>query len=224
MKDLTHAQIGTIHGLCSSLLRANPVESDLDPAFTVLEERDHNDFLVTEVRSHLRRLLHEQNQAAALLCDEYGSRSLQEQTISLLQKGFSFARGELTVRYEEELSEILQEARHLQRVVTKEFIAECSSGNRTLLGTNMDSLQRALGDLTKQENLDFLQDMNKGLKRTGKNKADIDAVKTSLDRIAAFPLCATVILPRTRLCTYAPPWDMFSKLYGEAKICQFCHA
>ena len=92
LKDLIHAQIGTIHGLCSSLLRGNPVESDLDPAFTVLEERDHNDFLVTEVRNHLRRLLHEQNQAAALLCDEYGSRSLQEQTLSLLQKGFSFAR------------------------------------------------------------------------------------------------------------------------------------
>lgn len=202
LKDLTHAQIGTIHGLCSSLLRANPVESDLDPAFTVLEERDHNDFLVTEVRSHLRRLLHEQNQAAALLCDEYGSRSLQEQTLSLLQKGFSFARGGLTVKYEEELSEILQEARHLQCVVTKELIAECSSGNRTVLETNWDSLQRALDDLTKQENLDILKDINKGLKRTGRNKADIDAVKNSLDRIIAFPLCA-----RARLLT--PAWEEY---------------
>ena len=59
LKDLSHAQIGTIHGFCSSLLRANPVESDLDPAFAVLEERDHNDFLATEVRNRLRRLLHE---------------------------------------------------------------------------------------------------------------------------------------------------------------------
>ncbi len=202
LKDLLHAQIGTIHGFCSSLLRANPVESDLDPAYAVLEERDYDDFLVTEVRNRLRRLLHEQNQAAEFLCDEYGSRSLQEQTLSLLQKGFSFARGELTAKYEEELSKIFQEARHLQCVVTKEFIAECSPANRTVLETDLDSLQRALGNLTKQENLDFLQDINKGLKRTGKNKADIDAVKNSLDRIVAFPLCA-------RARSLAPAWEEY---------------
>ena len=132
LKDLTHAQIGTIHGLCSSLLRANPVESDLDPAFTVLEERDHNDFLVTEVRNHLRRLLHEQNQAAALLCDEYGSRSLQEQTLSLLQKGFFFARGGLTAKYDEELAKIVQEADRLRHVVTPEFLTACTPGNRKI--------------------------------------------------------------------------------------------
>ena len=202
LKDLFHAQIGTIHSFCSSLLRANPVESNLDPDFTVLEERDHNDFLVTEVRNRLRRLLHEQNQAAVLLCDEYGSRSLQEQTLGLLQKGFSFARGELVARYEEELSEILQIARRLQRVVTPEFITECSPGNRKILEDNAAGLQLALGDLTKQENLDFLQYVSKGLRRGGKYKADVDGLKTGLERIAVFPLCV-----RARLL--APAWEEY---------------
>ena len=81
LKDLSHAQIGTIHGLCSSLLRANPVESDLDPAFVVLEERDHNYFLVTEVRNRLRRLMHENNPGAARLCDEYDPQSFAERVL-----------------------------------------------------------------------------------------------------------------------------------------------
>ena len=202
LKDLAHAQIGTIHGLCSSLLRANPVESNLDPAFAVLEERDHNDFLVKEVRNNLRRLLHEQDRAAVQLCDEYGSRSLQEQTLSLLQKGFSFARGELTEKYDGELLVILQEACRLPGVVTPEFLAECTPGNRNKLENNTESLQRAIEDLTKQENLDFLQDINKGLQRKGNNKADIDAFKNSLERIIAYPLCV-------RARSLAPAWEEY---------------
>ena len=202
LKDLTRAQIGTIHSLCSSLLRANPVESNLDPAFVVLEERDHYDFLVTEVRNRLRRLLHEQNQAAVLLCDEYGSRSLQEQTLSLLQKGFSFARGGLTAKYDEELAAIVQEAGRLPGVVTPEFITECIPGNRKTLEDNTENLKRALKDITKQENLHILQDINKGLQRKGNNKADIDALKNSLERIIAYPLCV-------RARSLAPAWEEY---------------
>ena len=202
LKDLTRAQIGTIHSLCSSLLRANPVESNLDPAFVVLEERDHYDFLVTEVRNRLRRLLHEQNQAAVLLGDEYGSRSLQEQALSLLQKGFSFARGELTAKYDEELAAIVQEAGRLPGVVTPEFITECIPGNRKTLEDNTENLQLALQDITKQENLHILQDINKGLQRKGNNKADIDALKNSLERIIAYPLCV-------RARSLAPAWEEY---------------
>ena len=59
LKGLDQAQIGTIHSFCSSLLRANPVECGLDPDFTVMEETDRDEFLATEVRNSLRRLLHE---------------------------------------------------------------------------------------------------------------------------------------------------------------------
>ena len=90
LKELSHAQIGTIHSFCSSLLRANPVECDLDPNFTVLEETEHDAFMAAEVKNRLRHLLHEKDSSAMLLCDEYGSGSLQEQTLTLLQKGFAF--------------------------------------------------------------------------------------------------------------------------------------
>ena len=36
--DLDAARIGTIHGLCSEILRAHPAEANIDPAFPVLEE------------------------------------------------------------------------------------------------------------------------------------------------------------------------------------------
>ncbi len=36
--ELDSARIGTIHSLCASILRANPAEAGLDPAFQVLEE------------------------------------------------------------------------------------------------------------------------------------------------------------------------------------------
>ena len=203
LKELPHAQIGTIHGFCSSLLRGNPVESDLDPAFTVMEERDYNDFLVTEIRNRLRRLLHEEDQAAVLLCEEYGSGSLQEQTLSLLQKGFSFAAGELASKYDELLKEIQREAACLQRVVTPEFIADCSPGNRKLLENNIENLRDALDDLTTQENLDFLQFICKGLsKRGGKNKDEIDAVKNSLTLLVSYPLCA-------RARSLASAWETY---------------
>ncbi len=37
---LTRARIGTIHALCASLLRANPAEAGVDPAFEVLDETE----------------------------------------------------------------------------------------------------------------------------------------------------------------------------------------
>ena len=202
LKDLPHAQIGTIHSFCSSLLRANPVESDLDPAFAVMEERDHSEFLETEVRNRLRRLLHEQDPAAVQLCDEYGSRSLLSQTVSLLQAGFSFSEGEVTEKYDEMLSEIPGEAARLRSVFSPEFPDACSPVNRKVLENNIEQLQNALGDLRKQENLDFLCSVNKGLQRKGKNKDEIGDIKNSLELIVSYPLCV-------RARSLAPAWETY---------------
>lgn len=38
--QLDFARISTIHGICSELLKYHPVEADIDPSFTVLEERE----------------------------------------------------------------------------------------------------------------------------------------------------------------------------------------
>ena len=64
---LDAARIGTIHGLCAQLLRANPAEAALDPAFEVLDENEAAILLNDAVESALARLARSDAQAAALL-------------------------------------------------------------------------------------------------------------------------------------------------------------
>ena len=202
LKGLDQARIGTIHSFCSSLLRANPVECGLDPDFTVMEETDHDEFLATEVRNRLRRLLHQEDPAACLLCDEYGSRSLLEQTVSLLRNGFSLTAGTSVRPYQEAAAEAEREAERLQAEFTQEFAEACSPVNRALLETNLTRIQNALRDTTKQENLAMLQAVGKGLQRKGKNKEDVERVKQGLDLVLSRPLCLKAI-------TLAPAWETF---------------
>jgi ATP-dependent helicase/nuclease subunit A len=202
LKGLDQAQIGTIHSFCSSLLRANPVECGLDPDFTVMEETDHDEFLATEVRNRLRRLLHEQDEAACLLCDEYGSRSLLEQTVSLLQKGFTLTAGTTAHIYQEAVAESDREAERLQAVLTPDFVSACSPVNRALLEAKLEQIRNALSDITKQENLELFQAVGKSLKRTGKNKADIDRVKQGLDLLLSRPI-------NLKALSLAPAWETF---------------
>ena len=200
LKGLDQAQIGTIHSFCSSLLRENPVECNLDPDFTVLEETDHDEFLAAEVRNGLRRLLHEQDPAACLLCDEYGSRSLQEQTLALLQKGFTLTEGTTAAPYEEVVAEADREANRLQTVITQDFADACAPANRALLEQNLEKIRNALRDLTEQDNLDYLQTVGKELKRNGKNKDDVDRVKRGIDLVLSRPLSLKALM-------LAPAWE-----------------
>ena len=202
LKGLDQAQIGTIHSFCSSLLRANPVECGLDPDFTVMEETDHDEFLATEVRNSLRRLLHEQDEAACLLCDEYGSRSLLEQTVSLLQKGFTLTVGTAAHIYQEAVAEADREAERLQTVLTPDFVSACSPGNRMFLEAKLETIRNALSDITKQENLDLLQTVSKGLQRKGKNKEEVDRVKQGLDLLLSRPV-------NLKALSLAPAWETF---------------
>lgn len=64
---LSAARIGTIHGLCAQLLRANPAEARLDPAFEVLDETEATLALDDAIERALARLVREGSPAAALL-------------------------------------------------------------------------------------------------------------------------------------------------------------
>ena len=202
LKGLYQAQIGTIHSFCSSLLRANPVECGLDPGFAVMEETDHDEFINTEVRNGLRRLLHEKDPAACRLCDEYGSSSLQEQTVTLLLKNVAAGEGMLTKKYREIVAETDREAKRLQALFTTEFADACAPVNRTLLENDLARIQSALADAARQENSDYLQNLNRSLQRKGKNKDVIDAVKKSLDFVLSKPLCQKAL-------SLAPLWEAY---------------
>jgi ATP-dependent helicase/nuclease subunit A len=64
---LTRARIGTIHALCASLLRANPAEAHLDPAFEVLDETESAVLRDDAVDETLARLAAEDRPGTALL-------------------------------------------------------------------------------------------------------------------------------------------------------------
>ena len=202
LKGLSRAQIGTIHSFCSNLLRSNPAESKLDPAFVVMEENDNNEFLVKEVRSRLRRLLHEGDSAAVCLCEEYGSRSLQEQTVMLLNKGIAFAESAITKIYEDILSEIGREAELLQSEVTVELAESCSAGNSKALKENLEKIKEALAGLSKQENAAFLREVSGMLTKRGKNGEAIGRIKERLELAASYPLI-------TRAAELASVWARY---------------
>ena len=84
LTNLDKAQIGTIHSLCNSILKNNPVESNLDPAFVVAEERDADVFLETQTKNFVRQQLRAQNPEVLQLTGEYGSvRFLNQDIIDL---------------------------------------------------------------------------------------------------------------------------------------------
>jgi ATP-dependent helicase/nuclease subunit A len=64
---LNRARIGTIHALCTHLLRANPAEAGVDPAFDVLDENEAAILLDDAVDQALARLGETSHPAAALL-------------------------------------------------------------------------------------------------------------------------------------------------------------
>lgn len=70
---LSEARIGTIHALCAQLLRANPAEAGLDPAFEVLDETEAAIVLDDALDAALVRLVAGGSPAVALL-SEYGPR------------------------------------------------------------------------------------------------------------------------------------------------------
>ncbi len=76
LESLNRAQISTIHGLCSRILRENPVEACLDPAFVVAEEFDSVEFLESCLDRYLRRELQQQNAAVSKLVVVYGISGL----------------------------------------------------------------------------------------------------------------------------------------------------
>lgn len=81
---LEGAQIGTIHSLCKRILRDNPVEAQLDPDFTVLEDSRQPQFEAEELQRFLRRRLAEGDSQLQLLVQLYGADKVKTQLKTLL--------------------------------------------------------------------------------------------------------------------------------------------
>lgn len=55
LQKVESAPISTIHSLCSRILRDNPVETQLDPEFTILEDFEAQDFFKETLQQFLRK-------------------------------------------------------------------------------------------------------------------------------------------------------------------------
>lgn len=82
LQELPQAQIGTIHSLCSSILRMNPLESGVDPAFRILTNPDLERFLAESTQDFLRMELagnrKEPDYHPEQLAAEYGVSNLTD--------------------------------------------------------------------------------------------------------------------------------------------------
>ena len=201
-KGLAGSQIGTIHSFCSSLLRSHPVECGLDPEFSVMEESDYKEFLQEETRDLLRSLLHKGESSAVALCTEYGSRSLLTQTIFLLQKGVLFQKGIFSRNYQEWKESLRQEAVLLGEEFSPELVASSAPVNRAVLEKNLDKIHEALAEPELPGHIAFLEDVCRQLKKQGKNKEVIGALRDRLQSVLAYPLVA-------RSLTLLPLWEEY---------------
>ncbi len=82
---LTRARIGTIHALCASILRANPAEADLDPAFEVLDEVEAAILRDDAVDEALARLAAEDRPGTALLA-AYGVQAVRRVLLQFAER------------------------------------------------------------------------------------------------------------------------------------------
>ncbi len=76
-RQIDSARVGTIHAFCASLLRQYPVESNLDPHFTVLDEAATETLLSEAIDDQLRKNLAHRDPATFDLMVNYSLRELR---------------------------------------------------------------------------------------------------------------------------------------------------
>ena len=121
LQNLERAQITTIHGLCSRILRENPVEAQLDPGFTVAEDFEGQQFVKDCVARYLRQALTQENAALRRLLHIYGAASFTSQVSGLLPQ-LADITGRLGAGEQQDLAQPY-----------REFLAACEGWKEDLL-------------------------------------------------------------------------------------------
>lgn len=118
LRAMDAARIGTIHSLCASLLRANPVEAQVDPRFEVLDESDALIWQEEALDAALTELA-ERGGAELDLFREYKIEDVRNTALHLLQLGnlaqeafekIPATRDELMAQWRERSEHVQQEA------------------------------------------------------------------------------------------------------------------
>lgn len=199
--ELERGQITTIHGFCNKLLKENPVELGLDPAFKLAEEFEGEEYLQKCLLEFIRKGLKQQDEALITLTDAYGINGTIAQLGSLvLQIEEIIDSGALTTSYKDKLNDEPDAKERLCSLI--EAFANRDDLGKTKTATVVASLKENLHtvcDGIRQEQSDFTAYDNYlgQLRSSGKIKVQLDeirALKTALldlnvDR-AALPIVA----------------------------------
>ena len=104
LNELDRAQITTIHSFCNRILKENPVEAGLDPAFQVAEEFEGQEFLDDALKDFVRASLRQPDNAIRTLTDAYGVGSFTRQLQTVLSNAAEIDGMDLRRHYEENIA------------------------------------------------------------------------------------------------------------------------
>lgn len=151
LQKVESAPISTIHSLCSRILRDNPVETQLDPEFTILEDFEAQDFFKETLQQYLRKNIKD-NAALRRLVQTYGVNSFVNQVTALGDKLSELVREENLVepylKAKEELPALQQKLFAAVRKVieAREALGAKTKGRQTLTEAAglLDEMQKQL--------------------------------------------------------------------------------
>lgn len=151
LQKVESAPISTIHSLCSRILRDNPVETQLDPEFTILEDFEAQDFFKETLQQYLRKNIKE-NAALRRLVQTYGVNSFVNQVTALGDKLSELVRednlAEPYLKAKEELPVLQQKLFAALREVieAREALGGKTKGRQTLTEAAglLDEMQKQL--------------------------------------------------------------------------------
>lgn len=151
LQKVESAPISTIHSLCSRILRDNPVETQLDPEFTILEDFEAQDFFKETLQQYLRKNIKE-NAALRRLVQTYGVNSFVNQVTALGDKLSELVREDNLVepylKAKEELPALQQKLFAAVREVieAREALGAKTKGRQTLTEAAglLDEMQKQL--------------------------------------------------------------------------------
>lgn len=151
LQKVESAPISTIHSLCSRILRDNPVETQLDPEFTILEDFEAQDFFKETLQQYLRKNIKD-NAALRRLVQTYGVNSFVNQVTALGDKLSELVRednlAEPYLKAKEELPALQQKLFAAVREVieAREALGAKTKGRQTLTEAVglLDEMQKQL--------------------------------------------------------------------------------
>ncbi|MBI1745967.1 MAG: UvrD-helicase domain-containing protein [Acidobacteria bacterium] len=128
LRQVESAEITTIHGLCAGILAAHPVEANIDPAFTVLDDYQCQVLKTEAAGAAVAELLESDDPSIMRLIMAYLSNGPRQELIGSLVSLYSDVRSlglsppavaEVTRRYLSSMNDYHNETRELETIINE---------------------------------------------------------------------------------------------------------